>query len=292
MARLLALLALVVLVAGCTALGGGSGVVIERFDPDFTTVFPGEPLTFRFKVRNTGSFDAGGGDLRLLGMEEWMQGGSDLRCQLPQRLLAPVASAGTPGDTFDCALTATAPQVPQGISVTYRPTARVSYGYQSATLAELTLGTRQEMIARQHNGQPLPAQTTAASRSPIAIAVQPEGPVRVYREGAVVSPLRITVTNVGGGVVCALDEGGITACPTDSSAWNKISITTTLAGQLVEACSRELTLSGGSNTIVCDLEVSDLPAGGIVQKTVEVQSTYGYFTDAERQVTVQWRPGA
>ncbi|MCK4714477.1 MAG: hypothetical protein KAT35_02805, partial [Candidatus Aenigmarchaeota archaeon] len=49
----------VLAVSGCTTpVQTGSGVVIQEFTPGFTEIYPGEPIVFYLKFKNTGSVEA------------------------------------------------------------------------------------------------------------------------------------------------------------------------------------------------------------------------------------------
>ncbi|MBI4021244.1 MAG: hypothetical protein HY369_03305 [Candidatus Aenigmarchaeota archaeon] len=270
------LLVAVLLVSGCTA--SGTGVVIEDFVADFSTVFVKEPVGFQVQVRNTGSQDSPGGEVRLLGLDDWS--GQAQPCTVPGLL------AGPPGEVFTCpTATLTAPDVPQGITVTYRPVARLAYSYTSTLLSQITVGTQDELRRIEQGGGTLPLDASASSASPILVTAKTQGPLRVF-SGSVTFPLEITVTNQGGGVAC---KGDFTDC-LDHQKWNALSFTTQIAGQKVDDCSRSLTITQGSNTIVCQATLTDIPSTGVLQKTISIQSTYGYFVDREIPVTVAWRP--
>lgn len=276
------LLSLVILISGCTTggTGGGAGVVIESFEPDFTSVFSGEQVTFHIKLKNTGSVSSGQGKVLLLGLEEWQTGtsaGTD--CPL-NPLLAPEPAFGTSGQTQICEITRKAPVVPQGIPVTYQATARVTYGYGSSFVKTINIGSQEELRRIQTGGGALPSETTSASTSPIALNVVNKGPIRVF-ESSVKFPLEITVTNVGGGVVCKDNN-----CDTPAN-WNNLRIRTRVGGQEESECSRDLTLfRGQSNTITCSVEIQKPQSGGIIQKTIEVTSSYSYFYDSTIPIKV------
>ena len=285
------LLILVVVTSGCVAGGGGAGVIIENFAPDFSSVFIEEDVNFRVKIKNAGSVDSPGGKVKILGMDDWGGGtggaGGAGECTYTGKLLAAQPSFGTTGEVLVCdPFTFKAPKVPQGLPVTYQPTARLSYSYGSSIVKTLTLASQQELRRIENLGGALPAETTAVSSSPVTINVLTKGPIRVFTNG-VKFPIEITVANTGGGVVC---KGDHTACDTNDN-WNRISITTTIGGKEESGCSKpDLTLfRGQSNSITCQVQLSIPQGGGILQKTIQVEASYGYFVDRLTTVTVNWR---
>jgi len=280
MQKLSFLLVSILFVSGCTTLTSGSGVVIEDFGPEFSSVYGKEPVRFDIKVRNTGSLDSPGGEVVVLGIGDWTQTFGQT-CTIPN-LLGVDQQTGMPGESFLCpTIEFIAPEVPQGIPVTYNPTARIYYTYSTITLKKITLGTREELKRMENSGGSLSADISTTTQSPVSITVETEGPIRVLTN-SVSFPVKITVTNTGGGVVCKDDYK---LCP-NSHSWNILKIETKMNNAIVRECSKELTLSTNTNTIVCQAQIYDIPHTGILQKTISVESTYGYFLDKETSVTV------
>jgi len=265
----------VMLVSGCTTTPSGSGVVIENFEPDFNDVFSGEKISFQVKLRNTGSVDAKDVQVKLLGLEEW-DGSKD--CDVSGSLLAPSPTFGTTGEVHVCSFSVTAPEVPKGLPVTYQVTARVSYAYGSSTIKTINIGSQAELRMIENLGTALPSETTSITTSPVALNIINKGPIRVFA-GSVTFPLEITITNVGGGVVCKGD------CSNNEN-WNRIEIQTYKGSEPVPGCTEEFTLfKGQSNTITCKANV-DEPEVGIVQQPIMVESSYNYFYDVMTSVRV------
>lgn len=278
--RLLSLVA-VLLVSGCTTLPfvlSGNGVAIEAFESDFSDVFSGEQVDFTVKIKNIGSQLAKGGKIAFLGLEDWTS--SFQRTCTFDALIAPTPS--TEGQSFLCSIQFIAPEVPDLVSVTYHPSARVAYTYSTTTLQHITIASQEEALKIEKGGGSLTTDTATTTQSPIAITTEAQGPIRVF-ENSLTFPLTITVTNVGGGTVCNQDYND---CD-NSILWNTLDITTTMAGTRISDCSQALSLSSGTNTITCDIPVSSLPTSGVVQRTIQVQSEYGYFVDKEITVAVK-----
>lgn len=270
----------ILFVSGCVSLGGG-GVIIETFEPDFTSVFNDEPVTFRVKIRNTGSFPSPEGKVQILGLEEWnpVSGACSYK-----ELIAPQPPQTT-GESKVCSFTLKAPSVPQGLPVTYQPAARLSYSYTSQSLKTVTIGNQQEMKRLENTGGPLATETSFQSASPITITINIKGPIRVF-DNNIKFPLDITLVNNGGGTVCIRDY---TSCR-DNTNWNTFTITTKLGATPVEECSKAVTLfKGQSLSFTCQVPTGALPQTGIIKKTIVVESSYGYFFDTLTSVTVNWR---
>ena len=280
----LALFAILV-ISGCTTpfpTGGGAGVVIEIFEVDFSDAFEGEEITFTVRVRNTGSIDANEVRVQLLGLgNEWGPGTEFFDTD---RLIAPSATFGTQGESRIWTFTRTAPGVPEGLPVTYTPTARVTYKYASTTIKTINIGSQDELRRIQNGGGALPSETTSTSSSPIILTVTNQGPIRVFGDAgaSITFPLQITINNVGGGVVC-------TPNCANSNYWDRFTLKTeTGDGQQAqnECRTRDLILfRGQSNTITCKITV-ERPPIGIVQKSITVEAIYEYQLDSTISVRV------
>lgn len=279
MRQFLYLLFIIVIFSGCTQVGGGSGVIIESFQPDFREVFPEEQVNFRVLLRNIGSVDARDIQVTLLGLEEWKNNPSPCTEGV---LLAPQQSIASTGDTKSCQFSLRAPSVPPDIPVAYQATARVTYSYSSTFIKTVTIGSQDELRRIQDSGAALPSETAFATNSPLVIGVVNKGPIRVF-EQSITFPVEITVSNAGGGVPCD------PSCQTNEN-WNKVRIAVSLGGDenflSPSSCTKVITLfRGQSNTFTCHMTVEKPPVG-ILQKTIKAEAEYKYFFDATTPITV------
>ncbi len=277
----LLLLPLVVLASGCLSQTGGPGIIIESFTPEFTEVYPGEPVSLEVMVRNTGSVDSEKGSVNILGLEDWIwRGGS---CGYSAPLLGSQEVYGTGGESLFCPpMVYEAPEVPKGLPIKYTPTARLSYDYGSSTIKSLTLTSQAES---KRPSLSLLSRPVSSSVSPVLIGVSTEESVRVF-SSAVEIPITITLSNTGGGVVCLQDYH---SCD-DERKRNRIALKVWLGEDNLDSCNNEISLyRGETNSFVCRAEISDIPPAGILQKTIRVEAEYGYFTDALTEVTVRHR---
>jgi hypothetical protein len=283
---------LAVFISGCVipggSTGGAGGVDIMAFETDWDQVYIDEPVSFRVLVQNTGSVDSGDGSIDILGLEEW----SKLECSPSltfDRLLPPNPDRGTSGESFAVTCNSDAPEVPSGLSVTYTPTARMSYGYSSDFVKSIIVASQEELRAIESRGTGLPSELISSSTSPISLSIETKGPIRFWSDTSKVEfPLEITVNNVGGGIAC-LDS----SC--DTNDWNKIRLTIDGVDLDDSECQKYsskgvLTLwQGRSNTIVCKASFSVGGIVGAVQKNIQIHADYGYFVDRTIPITVNWR---
>lgn len=278
---LLLSLIVIVLISGCTStIPSGNGIIVETFEPDFTNIFSNEEVTFNIRIRNVGSVDAENTVVKMIGLDEWSNDAwvGD-NCGNGKNLLAGQPTFGTPGESRTCLYRIKAPKVPQGISVPYQPTVRISYNYNSNILKTITIGSQDELKRIENGGGALPSEITSVTSSPVSLNVITQGPIRVF-DGSVKFPIQITIKNVGGGVVCG--DNCI-----NSNNWNKINIKTMISDEEISDCTvKEMNLfKGQSNTVTCYLTVTE-PETGIAQKTISVSADYNYFYDATTSVTV------
>ena len=267
----------IILISGCTNNpSSGNGVSVVAFEPDFSHVFSHEPVIFSIQLRNTGSVDATDVRSVLLGLDEWGYDQPPQSCRF--NLRPPEPNFGTSGELKTCQVTVQAPSV--SLPVEYRPSLRVTYGYNSATVKAINVGSRDELRAIENRGAALPSETVSSTSSPILLTIANKGPIRVFTDH-LSFPVEITISNSGGGVACNPN------CGNDQN-WNKVKFTAFFEGREIPDCSRRITLfRGQSNSITCTAEISGIPEIGIVQKTIQVKAEYEYFIDSTTSVTVQ-----
>lgn len=276
---------LIVLVSGCVGFGGGgvaygTGVVIESFETDFPEVYSTENVNFNLKVRNTGSVSAEDVEARIVGLEEWK---GNRACGTVDEIIAPNPIYGTQGGTRTCLITLTAPEIPQGLSLTYYPTARVTYRYSTETVKIITIYPTQELKRLQDQGKALPIETESSTSGPISLDIQTKSPIRSF-ERSITFPITVNIENVGGGVVCLTNE-----CH-DSETWNRVWVKIDPKDMDITECSSgwiDVTLwKGKSNTITCKLRAKSLLTSVSSKKTLKVIASYSYFFDKSIPITV------
>jgi hypothetical protein len=298
---------LTVAVSGCTSIQSGSGVVIEEFTPGFSEVYPGEPVTFLLKFKNLGSVEATSVHAELLGLDEdWAASSQGLGRivngeMLPQEtqcqytgsgfsLTPPDLFYGTEGETGTCTWKYSAPEIPSGMGPTYDITARLYYNYRTDLVKSFTLASTDELLKLKQQGRGIPASTVSSTRSPVSIKAETIDPIRFW-EGQITFPLKITISNTGGGMACLK---GMCKKEGDGHEWNRLTLSIdSMSGQLdVDCFGYE---DGGiievwpnrDNAIVCDILATDLSQiTGYEERMLTISAEYGYFTDAGASVTI------
>lgn len=281
-------LVLILLVSGCTMPidGGnsasGNGIAIEEFRPEFFQVRPGEPFELYLNVRNRGPFDAENIEVELFNLDEskvTCTGG----CALIGRLYGSDVKAGTPGESYECIWECRhSDDLPGGMKVTYNPMVRITYDYFSDITRSVTLASQDEVRRVEQSGITLPSDVSSKAEGPVSLNLNLLSPIRYFpRQGRLVTPVMIEISNSGTGTACYRDCG-------DSENWDRISLErmSTGTGIVFEGCEDILGTSaveiwkGKTRDIRCDLVITQLPEGfGFTRKTISLRARYGYFIE-------------
>jgi hypothetical protein len=278
---------------GGSTVSAGSGIKIESFEPDFQQIYSTESVQLGLKLRNTGTVDGSVEKVELTGID-WTgatNGGSTGTCgSLKGKMLPAVPDKGITGETKSCTWTVKPKQdeVPDGLSMTYYPTARVTYRYSTSIAKSITVGSSQELRSLQDRGGTLPADTMSSTSGPISIGITSKGPIRVSESGGVEFPIEIKVSNVGGGIVSKSSSSFGSSGSTD---WNKMTLTIKLPDGITasEGCdsSNEIALwRGKDNTVGCKLIAQSPGSAGKVQKIITASADYFYIVDATTNIVV------
>jgi hypothetical protein len=312
---------LIVLVSGCTFPGTtssvetGNGVVIKEFAPLFSEVYSQEPIKFNLKFKNTGSVKAEGVFAEVIGIDNdwydssfnvggpWSTTGSE---KFPDQescrhngnhadLLPPDQQYGTEGESMTCTWTYKAPKIPDGAKIEYDVWARVFYTYSTTTIKSITAGSQEQIKRYIEDGKSIPVSTVQTTSSPIQLSLTVQEPIR-YWEDRTEIPVKIGISNVGGGTPCKEGECKKTSQGHDDDSWNKIMLKISfpegedirLAGGCEEFSEgREvLILPGQENSITCKLELGDLDTESIEQRTIGLSAEYSYFVDQKTTIKV------
>jgi len=298
---LLILIMVVTAVSGCTVgpvTVTSNGIEIESLVSDFSSVSSGQSVRFSLLIRNTGSADSSEVFAEVLGIDhEW---GPNPGQEKPPNedecwwngehfsLYAPDAIAGTQGQAHQCTWNYEAPELPSGQSITYEVTGRIFYRYSSTTSTMLAFGTYDEIRELQNSGQSIPAQTTTSSEGPIKITIETQSPVMFdEQDSSVTFPLYITIQNLGGGVVCNVEDPNQCKDYIGTDPQNRVGVSfSSSSGIDLQDCSiQELSILGGTNSYSCAATATSLP-DILSQKTITAAATYSYYSDKEISVTV------
>ena len=308
---------LVVAASGCTIPFLGSdpfnsntpaqtGAIIEEFSPDYANVHSGEEVTFRMKVKNTGSLTLQEGFAEVLGIDQVWTGSAgnvgeifplEQNCRHDIRkitLLPADAERGTAGGETVCTWKYKAPDVVSGLSITANPRVRFYYSYKSSTVKTITIASREELKALEQQGKSMPSESYSKTNSPISIDIETTTPIRTY-EDKVEFPVVFKVKNIGGGTVCKLNSYDCKKKnPTglgENDNWNKVVVKINLNGQLSfsdQTCvPPTITFVGNEpQTFSCKIVANVQGQVGISQRQIEANAEYGYFIDKTTEVIV------
>ncbi|MBN1896526.1 MAG: hypothetical protein JW789_02245 [Candidatus Aenigmarchaeota archaeon] len=271
----------VIFVSGCTVpglipagnVGSGGGVIITDFVSELNSVYSGESVQFELKLKNTGSFEADGTVDIDLGHQEWQCTSKSFGGQSFTDLIAPSEERGTEGEEFTVAWSCRAPEIDEGMRISYNARAEIEYAYKSLISKSVTLLPTNELIALRDSGQTLPSELISRSNSPVSIDIQIEGPIRIRDDvRAVEFPVNIIIENTGGGIV------------KDS----KVNLFVEGMGGLTKRdCDHnDLALwKGQSQTITCRMSANNVDA--LTQSRIVGQIDYVYITSATATVEVE-----
>jgi hypothetical protein len=117
-------------------------------------------------------------------------------------LIPPSEERGTEGEERVFVWTCTAPEIEEGLHVTYEARAEVEYNYRALTSKSVTLLPTRELIALRDSGAAFPSDLITKSHSPVTIDITVDGPVRVRDDLATADfSVNIKISNDGGGIV-------------------------------------------------------------------------------------------
>jgi hypothetical protein len=264
----------------------GHGVSITDWKPDFSLVYSNEKVTFYSNVQNMGSFKASNVNFQVGGLESWEGVKSDNPgCDSGNvELNAPDVQYGTEGEEKLCTWTATSPHIEAGLHMIYNPTITVCYQYFSKSVLRTPSISRYELKRLQDSGSGLPSQSTIAGSSPVTISASTESPI-IVTDTEVTFPVKITVSNGGGGLVCM--AGGFTDC-TDSETINRVKLEVSSATATAVDCPTELGLFRNSGEITCRMKMRSRTQT-VVQNEIELTASYTYCMDSTTSIEVRSR---
>jgi len=307
MARMLLLiapLAAVVLVSGCTGggtTGLGNGLEILNFAPDFPEgVYSGDTVKLQLRVQNQGEVTARDVEVELANIDtnEWGTFGLLGFTESLGDLLPYDPTTNTPGAIKTNEWRLQAPELAKGTMFTYEPMVKVAYDYKTVATKPITLVDEDELRRIIQQGKTLPSKMTEYTAGPLMVEVRTGEYVRTSSgfegESYEVFPVYIKITNreweSGGSVI----EGGFGGMGFDQYDY-PISIKITPPGGVV---SRSMSLdecSGSFETIdlwqgrdadiTCDFEVVNPPEYR-QEALITVELEYRFQTEAATSLRV------
>ena len=303
---ILALIGVVLFSSGCvnlpwgnqgTTTTGGYGLVVNYFEPDFSNLESGDDFQIEMEVQNMGGATAEDIYTYLYGItpSDWGLSESDLGKEIGN-LEPPDENVGLPGEIDSVKWGLTAPNIPEGITYTYTPRARVMYKYHTVATSVVTTLSRDEYSRlRQKNEVPSGQPQTTVSKGPLSVSVSARNPVILDSPEDTIRVI-ITVGTLGQGSVFdynkASDCGGYegvadinTTCGLNSLEMKIVAPGTTAkdCGALDNYRSVDLR-RGQSLTYSCELDPGDITTRKDIPITVYLR--YGYMEDFSTTLTV------
>ena len=268
------LLIAAVVLAGCvgqqggTGGGGTAGVIIQSFSPEVPEVDSDTQVLFFTNVKNVGDVVASNVEIKLSGLDDW----TGTQTASLGTLVPADPARGLEGEERIQEFNLKSPA--KDVTITYFPTARVTYTYETKSTIQFSFATREQIRATPEEST---AQVTTTG-GPFLITVRGKLPVvSSDRREAVV---QLEIQNVGGGragkgrTVADIDfirfsiekqSGGTFSCPTDPN----------------------IRLIGGKSRLVtCKITFSTIQPAQAVTATLDIKLNYDYFVDTESSVTL------
>jgi hypothetical protein len=290
---ILAIIAISGCITGTTGGATGPGIVITKWEPDFSYLESGQLLTLDLDVQNQGGEEAVDVEAVLTGidLDEWdVESGS--RTQEDMHDLSPAnPEYNTQGETDTAQWVLEAPDLPEGIEQTYNPQIRVYYEYKTTATKPILLVNENELRRLAQSGQSLQTQAGQYSGGPLSITVTTGSQIRAPENRDPSFPITIVLENTGGGVILKKNSGRQDADQEDDYIV-ELSIELPSGLSMESDCSEfrsrgEVKLSGGrQRSITCDVEFNN-PPDIAEQKTIQILAEYDYYIDRTTSVTVK-----
>lgn len=306
---LLLCISLSLMTSGCTMFpsgqtGGGSGLVIEEFEPSLPTTESNEPVTFHLEVRNKGGSKGPLGQgvpviAELMGVDpmEWRVMPSVYSQQM--NLYPPDPDAQTEGGLGTVDWEAMTPLIPEGERVSYDAIARVYYTYKTTARKPIWFVTKPELETLSRSGGSLTSEATTYTSGPLTVDIK-AGQFVATREWAENKfQLQIKISNTGGGHIFGRDSPvglhvtwpqfvrPVGDCPRDIY-WGTGMYENMPVGLSQPATSgRFVRVWDTRDTdITCEFTISEPPSSR-TKSFFEVELDYIYYIDASTSITVE-----
>ena len=283
----------VVFVSGCTGNGGtvsfGNGVIIQAWEPDFSSLESEETVTFYLKIQNQGESLAENVEALIMGIDasEWSikDGEYDF-----DDMIAPDIVASTPGEIKTKYYKGEAPELLSSARVDYAPIVRVSYDYSTKVNKPITVVDITELRAIMREGGSIPSKETSYTAGPLSVDIITGKYAKTDAEDPEF-PLTIVITNTlwgsnGARVVATRSSPKLFQFP--------VKLDVDVSGSGSVDCNTEndwvdLWASPGQPNqieVTCILELEPADEGTRVERLITADLTYRYQIDATTSVTV------
>jgi hypothetical protein len=293
----------VIYVSGC--IGGstdntlGNGVVIQGWQPDFSSVESSEPIKFFLKVQNQGETLAENVVATIMGIDTREWGLSSNKYEFGD-MRAPDTATNTPGEVKTYYYTGlTAPKLPKGTSFTYEPIVRVTYDYKTISQKPITVVDVNELRRLIQQGETIPSKDTVFTAGPLSVEIRTGNYVKTQKADDPF-PVYIVITNdlwESGGSVVKRDGHSTPPQGYDypikmkvnlpSSGWGSGQGGIRVTGG--DKCSGEQWIDlwqGKTAEITCELQVDPAPENARIDRLITVELDYSFQLDSKTAVTV------
>ncbi len=301
------LLSAVVLLSGCVNYGEqktptGKGIVITDFSSSREEV-EGKDKTVRIymDVENQGGYSTDKVLMCLIGSfgetSDGMWKLEEEQCKKSSKTLEaadPINSL--PGGTARATWTLKSPWIPYPQERKDTLTGRVYYLYKTRTTGKVIVYSETEIETAKQKGESLSSVGEQVSTiAPVQISLST---ARLIRAEDGYFTLKITVSNVGGGVVFNHENfDWSSTTPPKISVENlnllKLSVDYPENSLELEACENQIELKKGeTRTISCDFKIKNPES--ITTKIafpITVETEYGYYVDSELSITARGKKG-
>jgi len=281
---LVLLLFLLIVISGCVSSGTvGSGVVINKWQPDLNIIKSSDFVTLFLEIENTGSELAREVIPTIEGINANEWGLKEKYQSIELKPSIEDSNGAISGEKKIYMFKDLKPPIETG-TLSYKPTIKVLYKYSSSVIK--TINVQQSKEASR--GQIVDIPTQSQSRSPISINVRTENPIRVSKTD-IDSVLIIEFSNNGNGHVCSPD------C-SERKNKDKIKYKIEFSNPIISLsqnenpCKYEDTLPiTGTNIISCKINVRPI-SNPMEQFLVTVTTEYEYQIVQETLITVDNTP--
>jgi len=224
MKKILLLIVLLVLAAGCTGnrqvqVDDSNGLRISTFitSPSVVESISGDTVLFDMEVENVGGTTAKNVQIDLYGVQgQWRDANGNLLTSTQTKTLGtmkpPIASRNIPGDFKMAQWEFKTPAIPQGITPDLKIEGRVSYDYNTSGHLIVPVVSEDEFRRSQIESQPIEEPVIINSQGPIKLTLSANNRFIILdttSSGSTYThPFRIELQNVGAGFPITPEVGG------------------------------------------------------------------------------------
>lgn len=300
----------VVAASGCVTgggdIGGGPGIVVEKFEPALTSVESGETVALQLEVRNEGDYNGGLGGSGAHAISQIMSIDPFEWQVLPSTIydmgtiLAPIRESQTPGELKKATWQLTAPLLERGQTKTYEILARTFYEYETKAIKPVWFVTGEELRKAVQNGETLASESVTQTSGPLTVDVITGNFVKSNDYRSSRFQLQIKIRNTGGGTIRGTSypvaihvdypawvmpvEG---TCPSEWQTVTPEDYREVPVGLMWPDFGNFVYVWDGQQTdVTCEFQIIQPPASR-TKGDFEIRLGYIYSVDAKTQLTVE-----